>query len=68
MKDREIELAGAKAKSRKNEEVRLIASKSELKLTHLTFLQLLSTIESSVQCQICMDLPERPFAYVVYSS
>jgi hypothetical protein len=34
MKDREIELVGAKAKSRKNEEVRLITSKSELKLTH----------------------------------
>lgn len=28
MKDREIELVGAKAKSRKNEEVRLIISKS----------------------------------------
>ena len=24
--------------------------------------QLISTIESSVQCQICMDLPDRPFA------
>jgi hypothetical protein len=24
--------------------------------------QLVSTIESAVQCQICMDIPERPFA------
>ncbi|KAF9526095.1 hypothetical protein CPB83DRAFT_498518 [Crepidotus variabilis] len=30
--------------------------------------EVLSTIESSVQCQICMDLPERPFAYVTRSS
>lgn len=37
MKNRETELAGAKAKSRKNEEVRLITFKSELRLTHPTF-------------------------------
>ena len=30
MKDREIELVGVKAKSRKNEEVRLITSKPEI--------------------------------------
>lgn len=38
MKDRETELVGAKAESRKNEEVRLITSKSDLKLTQPTFL------------------------------
>jgi hypothetical protein len=38
MKDREIELVGTKAKFRKNEEVRLLISRSELKLTHLYFL------------------------------
>jgi hypothetical protein len=38
MKDREIELVGTKAKFRKNEEVRLITSRSELKLTLPLFL------------------------------
>lgn len=38
MKDREIELVGAKAKSRKNEEVRLIISKYELRLISFYFL------------------------------
>ena len=39
MKDREVELVGAKAKSCKNQEVRLITpKKSELGLTYLTFL------------------------------
>ena len=38
MKDREIELVGAKVKARKNEEVCLISSKSELWLTPFFFL------------------------------
>lgn len=70
MQKKEIELVDVKTKFHKNDEVRLLTSKSELTLTDLasTFLQLLSTIEGYIQCQICMDLPDKPFAYVAYAS
>jgi hypothetical protein len=70
MKDKEIELVDVKTKSRKNDEVRLLTSKSELTFTDpaSTFLQLLLTIEGYIQCQICMDLLDKPFAYVAYAS
>ena len=64
VKEKESEMSNLRGKNVKNEEVVIYLFISFYIAKQNDFFQLLSSIESSIQCQICMDLPDKPFACV----